>query len=153
MAADGTSDAYGGTTALRDTHVNSLSILIIDDDEQIRVFLRQVLEEAGYKVIEASNGHDGLRQFRQTPTDLVITDLLMRDTDGLEVTVALRRESPTVKIIAFSGGSGHWDYLDAANFLGAHRTMRKPVTRADLLQAVEQELGGGSLNPEGKVEP
>jgi len=133
--------------------VTPRSILLIDDDAPIRAFLRQVLEEAGYKVIEASNGQEGLRQFRQTPTDFVITDLLMPDTDGLEVTVGLRRESPTVKIIALSGGSGHWDYLDAAKFLGAHRTMRKPVTRADLLQAVEQELGGGSLNPEGKVEP
>jgi two-component system response regulator (stage 0 sporulation protein F) len=127
------------------------AILIIDDDEQIRVFLRQVLEEAGYTVIEASNGHDGLRQFRQTPTDLVITDLLMPDTDGLEVTVALRRASTTVKIIALSGGLGPWDYLDAAKFLGAHRTMKKPVTKADLLQAVQQELQGGSTCPEAEV--
>ena len=119
-------------------------ILIIDDDEQIRAFLRQVLEEAGYMVIEAPNGQEGLRQFRQTPTALVITDLLMPDGDGLEVTMALHRESPKVKIIAITGGSGPRDFLDTAKLLGAHRTMKKPVTAAELLHAVQQELQGGS---------
>lgn len=120
------------------------SILVIDDDEQIRVFLRRVLEEAGYMVMEAPNGREGLRQFRQTPTALVITDLLMPDMDGLEVTMALHRESPKVKIIALTGGLGQRDFLDTATLLGAHRTMKKPVTRAELLQAVQQELQGGS---------
>jgi len=123
--------------------VNHRSILIVDDDEQIRAFLRQVLEEAGYMVIEAPNGQQGLRQFRRTPTALVITDLLMPDGDGLEVTMALLRESPKVKIIALTGGSGPRDFLDTAKLLGAHRTMRKPVTVAELLQAVQQELQGG----------
>lgn len=120
------------------------SILIIDDDEQIRAFLRLVLEEAGYRVMEAANGQEGLRQFRQTPTALVITDLLMPDRDGLEVTMALHRESPQVKIIVLTGGSGELDFLDAAKLLGAHRTMKKPVTVAELLQAVQQELQEGS---------
>ena len=124
--------------------MNHSSILIIDDDEQIRVFLRQVLEEAGYVVIDAPNGQKGLRQFRQTPTDLVITDLLMPGKDGLEVTMALHRESPTVKIIVLTGGSGPRDFLDAAKLLGAHRTMKKPVAIAELLQAIQQELQGGS---------
>lgn len=124
--------------------MNHSSILIIDDDEQIRVFLRQVLEEAGYMVIDAPNGQKGLRQFRQTPTDLVITDLLMPGKDGLEVTMALHRESPTVKIIVLTGGSGPRDFLDAAKLLGAHRTMKKPVAIAELLQAIQQELKGGS---------
>jgi two-component system response regulator (stage 0 sporulation protein F) len=128
--------------------VSHPSILIIDDDKLIRVFLRQVLEEAGYMVFEAPNGRIGLRQFRQTPTALVITDLLMPDKDGLEVTMALRHESPTVRIIVISGGSGQSDFLDAAKFLGAHRTMRKPFTIAELLQAVQQELQGSSLQKE-----
>jgi len=120
--------------------VNHRSILIIDDNEQIRTFLRKVLEAAGYKVTEASNGQEGLRQFRQTPTPLVITDLLMPDKDGLEVTMALHRESPTVKIIVLTGGSGQRDFLEVAKLLGAHRTMRKPLTIAELLQAVQEEL-------------
>ena len=124
--------------------MNHSSILIIDDNEQIRTFLRKVLEQAGYMVTEAPNGQEGLRQFRQTPTALVITDLLMPDNDGLEVTIALHRESPTVKIIVLTGGSGQRDYLDVAKLLGAHRTMRKPVTITELLQAVQQELQEGS---------
>ena len=95
-------------------------------------------------VMEAPNGREGLRQFRQTPTALVITDLLMPDMDGLEVTMALHRESPTVKIIALTGGSGQRDFLEVAKLLGAHRTMKKPVTIAELLQAVQQELQGES---------
>ena len=125
--------------------MNHRSILIIDDDEQIRAFLRRVLEAAGYMVTDAPNGQQGLRQFRQTPTALVITDLFMPDRDGLEVTMALHRESPTVKIIVITGGSGQRDFLEVAKLLGAHRTMRKPITVAELLQAVQEELRGGSL--------
>ena len=124
--------------------MTSHSILIVDDDEQLRTLLRRALEEAGYLVSEAPNGQDGLRQFRQTPTALVITDLLMPDMDGLEVTMALRRESPTVKIIVITGGSGRRDYLDIAKRLGAHRTMTKPVAIADLLR--RQARTGGPMN-------
>ena len=129
------------------------SILIIDDDEQTRVLLRRVLEEAGYLVSEAPNGQEGLRQFRQTPTALVITDLLMPDMDGLEVTMALHRESPTLKIIAITGGSGKRDFLEVAKHLGAHRTMKKPISIVELLQTVQQEfLGGSSHNGHGLQE-
>ena len=120
------------------------SILLIDDNEPLRTFLRRVLEEAGYLVREASNGQDGLRQFRQSPTALVITDLFMPDGDGLEVTMALHREWPRVKIIVLTGGAGQRNLLEAATLLGAHRTMTQPITIAELLQAVEQELLGGS---------
>ena len=120
------------------------SILIIDDDEQTRVLLRRVLEEAGYLVTEAPDGREGLRQFRQTPTALVITDLLMPDMDGLEVTMAVHRESPNTKILAITGGSGTRDFLGVATLLGAHRTIKKPISIAELLQALEQELRGGS---------
>ncbi len=133
--------------------MNYRSILIIDDNEPVRVFLRKVLEEAGYSVTEAANGQKGLRQFQQTPSALVITDLLMPNMDGLEVTMALHRESPTVKIIVLSGGSGESDFLDAAKLLGAHRTMKKPVIITELLQAVQEELQEGSpLNEHGPQE-
>jgi CheY-like chemotaxis protein len=120
--------------------VKHRSILIIDDNEQVRAFLRKVLEQAGYIVTEAPNGHEGLLQFQQTPTALVLTDLLMPDMDGLEVTMALHRESPTVKIIVLTGGSGESDFLDVAKLLGAHRTMKKPIAITELLQAVQEEL-------------
>ena len=116
------------------------SILLIDDNDQIRTLLRRVLEEAGYFVIDAANGREGLRQFRQTPVALVITDLLMPDSDGLEVTMTLRRESPYVKIIVLTGGSGEPNLLEVAKTLGAHRTMKKPIEMTELLEAVQQEL-------------
>jgi two-component system response regulator (stage 0 sporulation protein F) len=67
----------------------------------------------------------------------------MPDMDGLEVTMALHRESPTVRIIVLTGGSGESDFLDVAKLLGAHRTMKKPITITELLQAVQQELQEG----------
>jgi CheY-like chemotaxis protein len=128
--------------------VHPRSILLIDDNDQIRALLRRILEEAGYFVIDAANGREGLRQFRQTPVALVITDLLMPDSDGLEVTMTLRRESPHVKIIALTGGAGEPNLLQVAKLLGAHRTMKKPLEMTELLKAVQQELQEGSLQNE-----
>ena len=124
------------------------SILLIDDNDQIRVLLRRVLEEAGYFVMDAANGRAGIHQFRETPVDLVITDLLMPDNDGLEVTMTLRRESPHVKIIALTGGVGNLNLLEVAKLLGAHRTMKKPFEMTDLLEAVQQVLQEGLLHEE-----
>ena len=126
--------------------MNARSILIIDDNDQIRAFLREALEQAGYAVLEASDGQKGLRQFRKTPTALVITDVLMPDGDGLEVTMALRRESSAVKIIVLTGGAEAGDFLNVATLLGAHRAMRKPVAIMDLLHAVQQELQEGAAS-------
>jgi CheY-like chemotaxis protein len=128
--------------------VHPRSILLIDDNDQIRALLRRVLEEAGYFVIDAANGREGLRRFRETPVALVITDLLMPDSDGLEVTMTLRRESPHAKIIALTGGAGEPNLLEVAKLLGAHRTMKKPLELAELLEAVQQQLQEGPLQQE-----
>jgi CheY-like chemotaxis protein len=120
--------------------VKPRSILLIDDNDQIRALLRRILEAAGYFVMDAANGREGLRQFRHTPVDLVITDLLMPDSDGLEVTMALRHESPHVKIIALTGGEGEPNLLKVAKLLGAHRTMKKPLEMTEFLKTVQQEL-------------
>ena len=128
--------------------MNPRSILLIDDNDHIRAFLRRILEEAGYFVMGAANGREGLRQFRHTPVDLVITDQLMPDSDGLEVTMTLRHESPHVKIIALTGGTGEPDLLKVAKLLGAHLTMKKPIEMTELLKAVQQELQEGPLQKE-----
>ena len=96
--------------------------------------------KAGYMIIEVSNGREGLRLFRQTPSALVITDLLRPEQDGWEVTMALHRESRHIKIIVLTGGSGEGDFHDAARLLSAHRTIKKPVTMAELFQTMQQEL-------------
>lgn len=119
-------------------------ILLIDDDHQVRAAFRTVLERAGYHVVEARNGREGLRLFRQIPSPaVVITDVLMPDMDGLEVTQTVHREAPGVPIIALTGGTADRDFLDAAKLLGACRLLHKPVTGAEILEAVQDVLRGG----------
>lgn len=124
-------------------------MLIIDDDPGIRSFLRKVLEEAGYTVLLASHGREGLRLLQTSKADLVITDVLMPEQDGLDVTMALRRLSPETRIVAISGGTAEFDYLDVAKELGAHRTLRKPLIVSDLLDVIREELPPGSSRGRG----
>ncbi|TLY20362.1 MAG: response regulator, partial [Nitrospirae bacterium] len=105
------------------------SILVVDDEDQIRQLIRETLEQAGYHVTEAQDGTEALQQYRVTPADLVILDILMPNEDGLETTATLRREFPNVKVIAITGGSdmiGILNFLDVAKMLGAHCALQKP---------------------------
>ncbi|MGH2361768.1 MAG: response regulator [bacterium] len=118
------------------------SILLIDDDEALRVALRLALERAGYSVVVARDGREGLQLFRRLPPDLVITDIVMEGQEGIETIQALRREAPGVKIIAMSGGGSRHDctFLDAARLLGAQQTLDKPFDPPQLLTAVRAVL-------------
>lgn len=87
-------------------------ILVIDDEPQVRAMLRQMLEREGYEVVEAEEGEEGMRRYREQPVDLVITDILMPQKEGIETIRALRRTNPGVKIIAISGG-GRMSKLDS----------------------------------------
>jgi CheY-like chemotaxis protein len=118
------------------------SILVIDDDETIRELLRAILEREGYRVLDAPDGDKGLKQFTETPTDLVITDLIMPGKEGIETIRDLRRKFPDVKIIAVSGGGriGPDSYLKMAKGVGALRTLSKPFDRTVLLKAVEEVI-------------
>jgi CheY-like chemotaxis protein len=119
-----------------------MRILIIDDEDQPRRMLQQVLTRAGYEVIEASNGNEGLQYFRARPTDLIITDILMPEKEGLETIIDIRREFPAVKIIAISGGgrTGNLNFLEVAKRLGAQHTLQKPFELQDMLGAVRDLL-------------
>jgi len=81
-------------------------ILIIDDEPQIRSMLKLMLERDGYEVVEAPDGIEGIRIYRQNPTDLIITDLIMPNKDGIGMIIDLKKEFPDVKIIqeSFIGG-------------------------------------------------
>lgn len=122
---------------------DDLRILVVDDEDQIRAMLRQVLERAGYAVIDAPNGRVALRLFREDPADLIITDLIMPEKEGIETIRELRKEFPEVKIIAISGGGqvSPEAYLDVAEGLGAHRTFAKPIAHQELLGAVAELVG------------
>ncbi len=126
-------------------------ILIIDDNQQIQLMLKETLEDEGYEVRVTSNGKEGMHCWHKEPFDLVITDLLMPEKEGLETIMELRRESPTTKIIAISGGLRTngldvFDQLGLAKRLGANRIFRKPVSLTDFLKAVEELLE--PVNPE-----
>ena len=117
-------------------------ILLIDDDDQLRLMLRQVLETAGYEVIDASNGREGMQRYRDAPTDLVITDLIMPEQEGLETIQELRRDFPETKLIAISGGAreGTMDFLPIAEQLGANRILHKPFTSENFLEVIQEVL-------------
>jgi two-component system response regulator (stage 0 sporulation protein F) len=116
-------------------------ILIIDDEDTIRVLLRSVLEAEGYEVAEAGNGRQGLVLYRQRPADLVITDILMPELNGLDMLLELTRHFLRAKVIAISGARGEKNVLDVAALLGARRTLQKPFSMPRLLGAVQYELG------------
>jgi DNA-binding NtrC family response regulator len=116
------------------------TILIIDDEESTRTVFQVALEQAGYRVLTAENGKHGLRLLEHQAVDLILVDILMPEVDGLELIPFLREARPACKIIAISGGSGEWDYLDAAMYLGAHNTLNKPFSLQVLLDAVSSQL-------------
>jgi len=116
------------------------AILVIDDEEIIRVLLRSALEAAGYEVTEATNGREGLDLYRKRPTDLVITDILMPELNGLDMLMELTREFLDAKVIAISGAGGERNVLDVAKLLGARQTFPKPFSIPDLLSVVRYEL-------------
>jgi hypothetical protein len=114
-------------------------ILVADDDAAVRGFLRTVLKRGGYKVIEAANGREALRQARATPVALVITDLVMPEQEGIETIQLLRRELPQIGIIAISGAFGG-QLLRAAKALGANAILEKPFNPELLLAMVKAVL-------------
>lgn len=116
------------------------TILVIDDEELIRVLLRSALEAAGYEVTEAINGRQGLELYRNSPADLVITDILMPELSGLDMLLELTREFLHAKVIAISGAEGEKNVLDVAKLLGARQTFQKPISVPHLLDAVRYEL-------------
>jgi CheY-like chemotaxis protein len=117
-------------------------ILIIDDEAPIRSMIRLMLERAGYTVAEASDGMEGIRSYRQTPADLIITDLIMPNQDGIGMMLELKKEFSSTKIIAMSGGGLNRPegYLRGAQKLGAVCTLSKPINRQELLRAVKDAL-------------
>ena len=116
------------------------TILIIDDEEIIRALLRSALEAAGYEVTEAANGREGLELFRHRPMDLVITDIVMPELNGLDMLLELTREFLQAKVIAISGAGEEKNVLDVARLLGARQTFEKPFSLPHLLGAVRYEL-------------
>jgi CheY-like chemotaxis protein len=117
-------------------------ILIIDDDDMFRDVLASALEQAGHQVRQATNGIEGLNLFHAQPAELVLTDIVMPEKEGLDTIRDLRREFPQARIIAMSGGLAHDPklYLHMAEKFGATAVLAKPFQLADLKKAVDAAL-------------
>ena len=117
----------------------SSRILIVDDEAPIRRVLRRKLEQCGYDINEAADGKEAMRAIDQQPPDLVITDIIMPEKDGIETILFLRKRCPGVKVIAISAPSNQL-YLDNARGLGAARAFEKPLDLNVLATAVAELL-------------
>jgi hypothetical protein len=115
------------------------AILVVDDEEGVRNLFRDVLQGAGHQVAVARDGNEALALARERRFDVVVTDLVMPEREGIETIMALRKDQPGVKIVAVSGAFGGL-MLKAAGVLGADATMRKPVSPLDLLDTVRALL-------------
>jgi CheY-like chemotaxis protein len=116
------------------------TILCIDDEESIRRLFQVALERAGYRVLTAESGQDGLRLLEHQEVDLIFVDIFMPEMDGLELIPLLRKSRCASKIIAITGGSDRSNYLDMAKHLGADDTLMKPFSLQELLDAVSSQL-------------
>lgn len=131
------------------------SVLVVDDEVDVRDAIKRVLDRAGYSVRLVENGAGALTELRTCPADVVITDIIMPKINGVEAIDSIRKEFPSVRIIAISGGGNFGlaayqpnaittsAYLAAAERAGAHMILTKPFESKDLIQAVEQVLGVG----------
>lgn len=117
-------------------------ILVIDDNAALRRMMLRVLGNARHTVIEAQDGQEGLARFKEHGADLVITDIIMPEKEGIETMRELIKGSPATKIVAMSGGgtSHNMMFLDVARAVGADATLAKPFRPADLIDLVERLL-------------
>lgn len=118
------------------------TILLADDDDQVRTMLQRILVQEGYEVIEARDGVEALDLYDPASIDVVVTDIVMPEKEGLETIREIRKMNPAARIIAISGGGRikPEDYLEWANRIGVDRTFTKPLRRVELLGAVAELL-------------
>lgn len=120
-------------------------ILVVDDDADVRRVLQLFLERAGYDVAVVGDGIQAVEAFGKIPYDLVITDIVMPEKEGIETISELRQLSPELPIVAISGGGriGAHEYLNWVRKCGVDHTFCKPIDRKSLLAAVEELVGAG----------
>lgn len=118
------------------------TILVIDDDPIMRETIRDILQVEEYNVVLASNGKEGMAHLEVLEIDMILTDVLMPEKDGIEVIMEAKRKYPNIKILAISGGGfiSARNYLKMARDLGANASVMKPFDIDDLLQNVNKLL-------------
>jgi DNA-binding NtrC family response regulator len=125
-----------------DTRDGMAKVLVIEDDDLLRGLLRSAFTRAGWTVSEARDGSEGLASYARAPVDVVITDILMPEKEGLETIRELSAQSPGIKIIAISGGGRglNLDVLDIARRFGASVTLEKPFDLEKMLEVAKELL-------------
>jgi DNA-binding NtrC family response regulator len=119
-------------------------LLVIDDEASIRKLLQEALSRVGHEVLDAPEGRSGMALLQEQTVDVVITDLLMPEQEGIETILALRKTFPQIKVIAISGGGKRgFDFLSAAAHFGAHRTIEKPFEIQEIVEAIQSVLENG----------
>ena len=119
-----------------------MKILVIDDEPAVRYAVTRILESEGFDVTAAPDGVRGMAQFRMSRPDLVITDLIMPEQEGMQTIKQMREADAAVKILAISGGGRivNVDFLQVARRLGADEILAKPFDSHDLLSVVRHLL-------------
>jgi len=125
----------------------SLTILVVDDDPQIRAIVRGLLEADGYRVVEAGDGRQALSSLRRVAVDMILCDMLMPDKEGLETCSQVRKLHPHVPFIAMSGAPGGPNYLRIATKLGSAGSLNKPFSGQELLEAVSRARSARQQEP------
>ncbi len=116
-------------------------ILVIDDDEMVNSAICQLLTHHGYDVVSATNGNEGLDTFNKMKVDLVITDIVMPEKEGIETILELKQIDNSIPIISISGGGRlQGQYLDLSKVVGVQKAISKPFKQAVLLEAVQELL-------------
>ena len=118
-------------------------ILIVDDEEMDRLLMAEGLQDAGHEPLFASDGHNALRIWKDSSVDLVVTDIVMPELNGLELLEAMKLDDPGVPVIAISGISAK--SLNKAARVGAAAILTKPVNPAELLDEVNRALTGDRI--------
>ena len=121
------------------------TILLIDDDPDFRQSLGDLLDDSGYEVIQAENGDQGIALYlsQANPIDLVVSDVLMNNGDGLKVVRELRQSDCNVKVMLLSGGGRNFDAKTYYRFIqgfGANDVLKKPVSAEEILNRIEKVL-------------
>lgn len=115
-------------------------VLVMDDEADTRILIEEILGSAGYEVVLAADGLEGMRQYHSTPVDLALVDLFMPNREGLETIKALKQQFPDFPIIAMSGNSLALPLLSVAQRLGATEVLQKPFLPGELLEAIKRVL-------------
>jgi CheY-like chemotaxis protein len=127
---------------------DAMKVLVIDDDHLVRYTLSKILQRNGYDVTTASDGKRAMTVFRDARPDVVITDIIMPEQEGIETILKIRSERPEVKIIAISGGARNRNlgYLGMAEAFGADDVISKPFEAEELLSRLARfDLGASSV--------